>query len=455
MDNTALYQDLVRVDRDVARAHAAQTAWRTALAKDPEANTDREPLGSFRHVAGRSAYLAITGDGKPVTGGDAPLREGLGRWLAHLTLARITRDLDAEIAQEVSVKEARFTLVEGKRVSFDEACRMVPIAPTPVETDAWLAAAAERAPRIAASLRERDAHREEAALRLGLTGTWALATRVPYAAVLAACEELLVATRTLQADVLKEARTKADGPPRRSPFDALALAVARDANEGWPAHLQPRWLLETFPSYVKGLRMELAPLPTAVGAASFARALGAFGFALRVAGPAPSLPFALARDPQQADAHRFAGLFAQLAASREFQLRALGNVARVATAQARVVARGLLFSARMEAARVLLARDPSRFEELTTEVFGAALPSALAAAWPRRPDDAPVRAIALFTTLPLVHELRDRFDSDWFRNPRAALYLRARASAPAWDDTAELDPAAPRALARALEDAAV
>jgi hypothetical protein len=448
-----LYLDLVRVDRDVARANAAQTAWRAALAKDAVANADREPLEAFRHVAGRTAYLAVTLEGKALTGGEAPLREGLGRWIAHLTLARITRDLDADIAKDVSLKEAKFPLIEGRRVSFDEACRTLPTAPTPVEAEAWLTAAAERAPRIAASLRERDARREEAASRLGLGGTWALATRVPHAAVLAACEELLTATRTVAADVLKDARTKADGPPRRTPFDALALAVARDANEGWPAHLQPRWLQETFPAYVKGLRMELAPLPPAVGASSFARALGAFGFALRVAGPAPSLPFALARDPQHADAHRFAGAFAQLAASREFQHRALGNVARVAAAQSRVVARGLLVSARLEAARVLLARDPTRFEELTTDVFGAALPEALAAAWPRRPDDAPVRALALFTTLPLVRELRDRFDADWFRNPRAALFLRARASAPAWDDVAELDPAAPRALARALEDA--
>ncbi len=447
------HQDLVRVDRDVARAVGALVAWQAALAKDPEAHADREPLGPFRHVAGRATYVAVLGDANAPKGSDAPVREGLARWIAHLTLARLVHDLDVDQARAAAASEAPYALEPRRRVGYREAWRALPLAKTRAEVAAWMGAAAERAGAVGAPQHERRARREEAASRLGVHGTWGLATRVPHAAVLAACEELLAETRALAGDVLKEARAKSDAPADRSPFDALALGVARDAPEGWPAHLQPRWLLELFPRVTDGLRIELGPLPVAAGASTFARALGAFGFALRTAGPAPSLPFAVARDPSHVDAHRYASVLASLAASVEFQRRALGNVARVAAAQARVMGRSLLFSARVAAARVLLAHDADRFEELTTDVFGAALPAALALAWPPVRDDEPARALALLTSLPLARELVERFDADWFRNPRAALYLRARASAPAWDPSSELAPSSARALARAFEEA--
>ena len=452
MDRAA-YQDLLGVDRDVARAVRALGAWHSALAEDPEKQADREPLGPFRHVAGRAAYLAVVGDPAARKGSETPLREGLGRWVAHLTLARLVRDLDADLATAAAAPEARYALDPKRRVAYREAWRALPSATTRPEVVAWVDAAAQRAGAVGAPAHERRARREEAALRLGATGTWALATNVPHAAVLALCEELLTSTRALAGDILKEARAKSEAPKERSFVDAIAIAVARDAPEGWPARLQPRWLLELFPKVTDGLRIELGALPVAAGASSFARALGAFGFALRTAGPAPSLPFALARDPSHVDAHRYANVFASLACSAEFQRRALGNVARVAAAQARVMGRSLFFSARLAAARVLLAHDADRFEELTTDVFGAALPAALARAWPAVRDDEPARAVALFTSLPLARELVDRFDADWFRNPRAVLYLRARASAPAWDPSAELDPSSARAIARAFEEA--
>jgi hypothetical protein len=452
MDGAA-YQDLVRVDRDVARAVRALGVWREGLDKDPDAHADEEPLGPFRHVAGRAAYLAVLGDPAAPKGADAPVREGLARWIAHLTLARLVQSLEVDRARAAAAAEGRYALEPRRRVAYREAWRALPSAKTRAEVAAWLDAAAERAGDVGAPARERRARREEAASRLRAPGAWGLATPIPHAAVLAACEELLVATRALAGDVLKEARAKSDSPKQRSPFDALALAVARDAPEGWPARLQPRWLHDLFPRLADGLRLELGPLPVAAGASSFARALGAFGFALRTAGPAPSLPFAVARDPSHVDAHRYAAVFASLAASAEFQRRALGNVARVADAQARVMGRSLLFSARLAAARVLLAHDADRFEELTTDVFGAALPAPLALAWPDVRDDEPSRAVALLTAVPLARELVERFDADWFRNPRAVLYLRARASAPAWDPSSELEPSAARALARAFEEA--
>ncbi len=449
------YQDLGRIDRDVARASASLAKWRKELARDVEAAAARDPLEAFRHVAGRAAYLELLGPEDRPKGADTPLREALARWVAHLTLARIALDLEVDAARIAAAPEAVHALTEGRRVSYREALRELPRALTRVELDAWLAAAAERAGAVGAPLRERRARREEAAARLGAAGTWALASKVPAPAVLAACEALLKETRTVATDLRKEARAKDDGPSHAPPsaWVALTVGVARAAPEGWPARLQTRWLVDLFPQLIAGLRLDVGALPAALGASSFARALAAFGFAFRAAGPAPSLPFALASDPSPVDAHRYAAVFGALSASPEFQRRALGNVARVAAAQARTMARSLLLTARFTAARALLARDPGRFEELMVDVFGAALPDALALAWPAPRDDEPARVIALLTALPLARELVDRFDADWFRNPRGALYLRARASAPMWEERAELEPGCARELARAFEGA--
>jgi hypothetical protein len=199
------------------------------------------------------------------------------------------------------------------------------------------------------------------------------------------------------------------------------------------------------------------PIPTALGGASFARALAAFGYALRVAGASPSLPFALARDPQFVDAHRFAAIFGALPASDAFQRRVLGNGARIAAGQARVLARTALLEARFVAMRFLLVRAQGgardRFEELTARVFGAPMPRELAAAWPRARDDEGARLVALLTAAPEARALVERFDADWFANPRAVLHLRARASAPAYEAAPESLDAGVAALAKAFVEA--
>jgi hypothetical protein len=438
--------DPAKLERDVARAHVALGKWRVALQKDPEAHAEDEPLEPFRHVAGRTAYEAARALG--------PIGEGLARWIAHLTQARITRDLDAALAKETHDKAARYALLPGRRVSYAEAKRGVVGAPTRAEAIAWLDAAAERGPKIVAILRERGARRDEVARRLGLEDPWSLATRVPRRALEEGADELLRTTRDLARAVRADA-AKHEPVDRPSPVDAMRIAIARDAPEGWPARLSVRWIVDTFPRVSEGLRLDFpaAALPEILGASSFARALAAFGRALRQAGAAPSLPFSLARDPASTDAHRFANLFAHVAATRAFQKRVLGNGERVAANQARALSRTLLAEARLDAARALLGRAPDRAEELGHDVFGAPMPPALASAWPAVRDDEGARAQALLTTLPFARELVDRFDVDWFRNPRAAVFLRARASAPAWDDTAEIDAmAAARALARALEE---
>jgi hypothetical protein len=115
------YQDLVGVDRDVARAHAALTKWCGEVSNDPEAHGEREPLEPVRHVAGRAAYLAVRCEADSSPGAETPLREALGRWVAHLTLARVGHDLDVKLASAKNDVTAHFVLGEGRKVSWRDA----------------------------------------------------------------------------------------------------------------------------------------------------------------------------------------------------------------------------------------------------------------------------------------------------------------------------------------------
>jgi hypothetical protein len=447
--------DLAALDRDVSRAHAAWLKWKRALAAEPEAHEDEAPLDQFRHVAGQSTFDAL-GKGDPA-GGDALLREGLRRWVYALMLARIAQPLDVELAKAASEESAPVTVPRPHLASWRQAWRGLLVGGTPTERAAWLAVATERGPAIASVERRRSERRTEAEDRMRFEGGDPLFD-APPANLFAAAEALLDRTEDLAREQLTKARRRAelaDDPPAAT--DAIALALARDAPEGWPPRLAWPWFDETFGAFARGLRLSATPLPDALGAASFARGCAAFGRALRIAGASPSLPFTLAREPEFTAMHRFAGVFGALPASAAFQRRALRNVARVADAQARVLTRSVLFESRLEAVRFILERDrtPDRFEDLTHRLFGAPLPRPLAGAWPATRDDGRARLVGLLTARALAEELVERFDIDWFANPRGILHVRTIASGPAREpldpDQTNLVTAAFR-LARTFEE---
>ncbi len=453
--------DLSALDRDVARAHAAWTKWQRALATDPDAHADEAPLDRFRHVAGQSAYDALGAPAPSTPPGletaDRPLREGLRRWVYALMQARIAQPLDAERAKLVLEASARVGVPKPHLTSWREAWGGLLRAATPIERAAWLEPLVERAPALASIERRRSERRAEAEARMRFEGTGPLFA-FPESDLIAAAEALLDRSDDLWREVLATARRRAelpDDPPKAT--DAIAIGLARDAPEGWPARLGAAWLDEVFGPFAKGLRLGAVPVPEALGASSFARACGAFGAALRVAGASPSLPFSLAREPEFIAMHRFGCVFGALPASPAFQRRVLGNVARVADSQARVLGRTALAAARLEAARFLLGRQPKpdAFEELTHRLFGAPLPRALAGAWPTARDDARARLVGVVTAPALARELVDRFDVDWFANPRAVIHVRSLASGPAREEpeaeAASLATAA-RALAHTFEE---
>jgi len=429
--------DLVALDRDVARAHGAWTKWQRALTTAPDSVADEAPLDRFRHVAGQSTYEAL-GNGVPGAG-DAAVREGLRRWVYALTQARVAQPLDVERARAALEANARVMVPKPHLTSWRASWHGLLLAQAPSERAAWLEPIVERAPAIASLERRRTERWAEVEARIRFEGSDPL-FGTPAPDLVGAAETLLDRTDDLARDLLSKARRRSElseDPP--AAIDALAISVARDASEGWPARLAAPWFDEIFGAFARGLRIGVLTLPEAVGASSFARGCALFGAALRVAGASPSLPFSLAREPEFTAMHRFASVFGALPASPAFQGRVLGNVARIADAQARVLGRTALFAARLEAARFLFAKDkrPDFFEETTHRLFGAPLPRALTGAWPTPRDDARARLAGLLTALSLSRELRDRFDVDWFANPRAVAHVRAIASGPAREDPPE------------------
>ncbi|MBV9947070.1 MAG: hypothetical protein JOZ69_09500 [Myxococcales bacterium] len=446
--------DLFALSRDVARGSAALERWRASLAADVDEHADEAPLEAVRRVAGKTTWDELAAQRPSAL--DLPLRDALRRWVFALTLARIGQE--DEVALVRATNEAAGVLggEEPLQISFRQAWRAVVEARDASAAAEALAAAAAGAPAVADAARKGAARRIEAARRMGVEHPWDALVAVPRPELRAAAERLLDATEDLALAMGPEAAAGGRGAAA-----VLHAAVARDAGEGWPAQLTGRWLEEAFgtASGLRALPVAMPRLPSVVGAASFARALRAFGHAVRVAMAPAALPFALARAPAFVGAHRLGSVFGALPADPEWQARVLGVSPRIARRQARAIGRALLLDVRLGAARLLLGEGEGgptreRFEELGGRLFGAELDARLRGAWPAAREDEPARFLALLESHAAAEALRERFDSDWYRNPRAWADLRATSATSAHEpaDAAAL-PGRADAIARALEGA--
>jgi hypothetical protein len=452
-------QDLLGLDRDAGRGWAALLRWREAIARDPDAHDDEQPLESVRRVAGKSTWDALGALAPSAV--DVPLRDALRRWVYVFVQARIAHDDDVAWARAASEARGRYEGDRPRAVSWRDAWRGVATSRTRTESGLWLDAAADLAPPLAAIARSRAERRVEVARRLGLEHPWSPLFALSPEATRRLAQQVLDATEDLSRAVWGE-----ELGSRAGPAGVFHAAMGRDASEGWPARLTAHWIEDTVAPGGRGVRVELPALPAAVGAASFGRALRTFGFAVRsstdLAGSDGPRLFALASEPGFVAAHRLGWAFGALPADAAWQQRTLGLGRRTALAQARVLTRTGLLEARLQAARVLLGDDAvpvpgDVFEEVTTRIFGAPLDARLRGAWPATRDDEPARLVALVQARSFSAGLRDRFDADWYRNPRAWTELRAMGSAPAHEPMeaaaiTSLEVGA-RALGRAFEDA--
>ena len=465
--------DLLSFDRDVRRAAGRLEQQRGWLATGTAEARDRarsfDPFDGVRHTATMSSYRSLQELEPSLL--DVPLRDGLLRWIHELLQARVGLDLtlaDADALRALDTRLHPSHVAEAKRVAeeraagptagvenaeahtYADAFAAIVRAPDPSRAAAALDRSSELAAPVGAVRKERRERRFEAAHRLGLAHPFALASSVDIAS---AARSLLDATEPLAVELLGVSRKKAEFPWRAS--SAIEVSLARDARDGWPSHLTQRWLDEAFKALApRGV--DTGPLPEPLGAASFLRAAAAWGFAWRTAGAPRSMPFGLARDPYPTPAFRFGFALAYVVAEPSFQKHVLELPLRLASAQTRTLRTTMFHHARMIAARALLASEervsPTTFEELGARLFGAPLPESMREAWPDpRPTDAS-GLVALLGTRSFLGQLVDRFDEDWFRNPRAGKHLTSLACGPAFDADPVPDGAA-AAIARGFEEA--
>jgi hypothetical protein len=428
--------DLLRLDRDVARASEAIAHFRTELRRveGDVARPIADPLAPFQHVAGRTAYEALAAYHAGLA--EEPIKAALLPWIHALVEARVGLEFEVSWVRETRALAGRVLLEAPRQTSYDEAWRGIVYAPDLRLRVVWLEAAAELAPRLAPIAREAKERRVEVGKRLGLghSATEGVG-EISSVGLREAARTLLAQTADLRAAMRREsaAHSSADTPHAR--LGAwVGEALSTDAPEGWPARLTQRWLEETFVEMSRGAHFAIE-LPRAVGAASFARALYRFGFSVREGGRG-GLPFSVAHCPDQIDAHRIGFVFGALPLDRTFLRRVLGVGERIAARQARSLARTALLEAVWVAARWLLTSDSSNptsmdWEEVTCDVFQGSIDARFAGSWPSRRGDEGPRLEALLGALPLANDLVLRFDQDWFRNPATAAWMRARAGGPA------------------------
>ena len=253
---------------------------------------------------------------------------------AHL--ARIAQPLDVESRARRSPRRAAARAAQppprelARSVASLLRRRRTPSGPRPRP-------AVERGPIVAAIvMRRRAQRRDEAAHRLGLPRQDALVPRPARGSrprSEAPCSTAPTYSRATS--YARHARRPSWRTTPRAPSDAIAIAVARDAPEGWPARLSAAWLETTFAPFMRGLRLDRrgSRRPSAAPASpAHARRSGR-----RSARRTPRLrcPSRSRANPELAAAHRFANVFGALPATRAFQQRVLGNAARVAESGAR------------------------------------------------------------------------------------------------------------------------
>lgn len=437
--------DFLALDRQIERASFERER------SEREYGPQESPLEFHRAVSGIRAIETLMEATPSIV--EVPIRDAMRPWLAELLVARLSYSAARDFAEVLRTPSVIPPAAAGAsahtRVSWTAAWTQL-LSSNPGGASAWQDSLAEAGPVIGSAARElRGRCREVEARVVEKLGRFPepmfeqLGQAVPAERTASLAEGLLQKTDDLASDIRREAHRRATSGASvglalrdaTSPAGVVIDALAREATSSFPARIRGSWFDDLFGAQLRGVHATPS-LPSQVfGAASFVLALSSFGRALRLGLASRGLPFVLRRTPASIDAERFASVFGTLAASERFLRHALGSTPTRAREDRRVVGRTLVFETRLRATRVLLERDESRFEELTARLFGRPLPDTLRGAWPlpRRRGEAGARAelLGACSSLDLSGELVDRFDEDWFRNPRAFEWMRARGSIPA------------------------
>src|SRR6478609_308579 len=90
MDERDDVTNLFALDAGVARAARAAATWRERLTTTTSLAKDEDPYEAHRRFAGKSLYDALGAARTSLV--DVPLKDGLRRWVAELTLGRVSRE---------------------------------------------------------------------------------------------------------------------------------------------------------------------------------------------------------------------------------------------------------------------------------------------------------------------------------------------------------------------------
>ncbi len=466
--------DLLSLDRKLALAVRGLDGWRAEIAVDERRDGD-DPLTGFTELAARTtidnvlksgldpvsttpALLLSTGEHRtaPLTALEDPLatlRADLASWCTHLYLARVLREATA--ARAAAMRDEQDASEYGRPASLRAMLRSLarPKQAGGVPEPRAAIAIADLAPQMLDGIIDEEGRRRELGDPLG-----------PIAQCCVRTEPSIVeAARTFLRETEDEAREQVEHGARAAGrkakgltwVDVLAIRRAADVSEGWPAALSGRWLAELSrgTELLAGLKVDvkvdaarLTPrashaglfLAPPTGAWTFAHALYALGASLHLFGRDPKLPFASHTRPHDPRPYVIGEAFMALVCGEPFHARARG----VSKAKADIAARRLsgtrLLERRQLAMRVLLAPELGKsrrafvesFAGMADDVIGGETPRELAALLGAPGPLGPAEDVARFSAIEqgeaLARSLTEQFDSDWWRNPKAAVALRDR-----------------------------
>jgi len=468
--------DLMTLDRKLALAVRALDAWRDQLPVDDRRDKD-DPVAGWNELTQRSTIDAIgkstlaavdlvpplslpTGELETPTlvGPEDPfaqLRPALATWCTHLHIARGLRE--ATVARAGVMRDELDSDVYGRAVSLRAMLRALarPRQAGGVPEGRAAATIEDLSPQLLDSIVDEESRRREAAEGLGAA---ARCCREPAEADSKHADQILAATEDEANEALAQG-LRAIGRQKKGAtwVDVLAVRRAADVAEGWPSALGPRWLAELSrgTELLSGLSIDvrvdaarLAPhadhaslsLAPPTGAWTFARALYALGVALRIHGRDSKAPFATHVLPHDQRPFVMGEAFMALASTPVFHARARGVSRPKAEASSRRLASTKLLERRHLALRVRLAFELAKgrrafleaFEELAPRALGGEVPRDLAAflgaPGPLGPAEDAARLAAAEQGDALARKLVEVFDVDWWRNPKAASWVRDQSS---------------------------
>jgi len=430
------------LDRKIREAALIWRRWRRKLASGD--TQDDEPLLFHREICGRRLFQELADKIA-----HDPLARPMQRWVYRLAEQRINASLLVQIEKARQLDKHVIEQPENAQLSLHDLLALA--LSESARRSEWLKGFYANAGQLAAYVGLLWERRQEIARRMALTSPGEV--ELPGMDLVESARALLARTDDM-----------AQSFARRDLAAVIELGLGTEANEGWPARLTLRSLVELFRGtrLFDELRLDPGEFPKAIASSSFLRALARLGAAWVDATAPKHQPFVIAHEAYGLRRRQLGALFGSLPLSGAFLAKSLNVSSHRTRDQARVMARVLLLEARTSALRVSL-RGPAlagrsafseEFEQSVERVHGLALPGTLAGAvFELHVDDGQRFAGALLGAS-RAFELTAEHNEDWFRNPRAVDQLRSEAelSAEASCDAVELSKGAD-ALYQALYEA--